>query len=665
MRTSAARITGAVALSLCGALAQPAELRLEEGTNLSASVRQADGDLAIDLLGAVWQVPARGGDAELLVRQLAPAAHPRWSPDGGALLYETAGPAGSALWLLDVESRNVTRLTPEGRNEQDAAWHPSGERIVFSAAGESGGIDIHERDLRTGLDWRLTSAPGDESDPAWSADGRHLVYVQRDADGWQLVLRPFGQPPRVLLQQASPIHAPAWRPDNTLITYLARDESGQLALRMTILSSPPLERTLVSGEDLFIAPVSWRGRDRFVYTADGAIKTRHFEDRESRRIPFSAAIDVPRQRRERAAAAQRPLPETATRSGRFVVRAPRVFDGTGGGYRRDTDIVVENGRIVAVEPRRERPDDLIFDIGDVTVTPGLIDTYARLPDATAAHDGPLVLGLGVTTLVTPDEPAFDVSTWQDEALPGPRVLRALQAGAAPGRAADADRADVRVVAAAGSIQLNAAQRDRLQRWRSRGVPLLAENWHAGLAIGADLLLGSAALPYSPRGVRYADINTLANGGPLLLVSAAADAATPGLQALTRTPPAERLNSNHVIPRRFLDTPRISNGSANVIVGSRPSLLPPGIATQAELLALHAAGMTPERVLLAATAAAADALQLHGELGRIEPGARADLLLIAGDPLARLADMREVVAVVKDGRFYSVAALVDAVDAAVE
>jgi len=55
------------------------------------------------------------------------------------------------------------------------------------------------------------------------------------------------------------------------------------------------------------------------------------------------------------------------------------------------------------------------------------------------------------------------------------------------------------------------------------------------------------------------------------------------------------------------------------------------------------------VLRAATAAA-DTLR-RPDLGRIAPGAAADLVLVRGNPLRRLADSRAIAAVVARGRLY--------------
>jgi len=60
------------------------------------------------------------------------------------------------------------------------------------------------------------------------------------------------------------------------------------------------------------------------------------------------------------------------------------------------------------------------------------------------------------------------------------------------------------------------------------------------------------------------------------------------------------------------------------------------------------GMKPEEALVATTSSAAELLGVDGELGTIEPGKRADLVLVDGDPLdlRRLPD--SIRGVWKDG-----------------
>ena len=68
----------------------------------------------------------------------------------------------------------------------------------------------------------------------------------------------------------------------------------------------------------------------------------------------------------------------------------------------------------------------------------------------------------------------------------------------------------------------------------------------------------------------------------------------------------------------------------------------------EMEMLLAAGLTPEEVIEAGTRIAAT-IRGHGnELGTLEPGMLADVIVVDGDPLEDLQAMRAVVLVIRDG-----------------
>ncbi len=74
----------------------------------------------------------------------------------------------------------------------------------------------------------------------------------------------------------------------------------------------------------------------------------------------------------------------------------------------------------------------------------------------------------------------------------------------------------------------------------------------------------------------------------------------------------------------------------------------GPSVYAELEAMQAAGLTPMEVLVAATANGARALGRAGELGTVEAGKLADLLVLAADPTADVAAFRRLTHVVRGG-----------------
>ena len=73
------------------------------------------------------------------------------------------------------------------------------------------------------------------------------------------------------------------------------------------------------------------------------------------------------------------------------------------------------------------------------------------------------------------------------------------------------------------------------------------------------------------------------------------------------------------------------------------------ADEFELMVKH--GMTPMGALVAATVNAADLLGLKAEIGDLTPGKRADLIAVAGDPLADVKVLKSVVVVMKDGTVF--------------
>lgn len=543
---------------------------LTRGSDLAVDAA-GDGRLAINLAGDIWIVPPGGGEAHRITQDTEAARRPSWSPDGERIAFVDLAGDSHGIRIHDLVKKETMTVSQPGRFDLHPTWHPDGERLTYASDRTGHGFDLWETDLETGLEWRLTSRPGDETDPAWSDDGRNLVYVHHDDDAWSLVLRPFGQPDEILLTSTERIAAPSWRPDGSLVSFFRQTDDGT-SIDFVILSQPRLIRRYASGEAFLPAPVSWRGRQQFFYAADGRIRERRFDAWSSRTVHFRADVTTkPQPVRDRV---RRTLPRIDEPDGRLVVRASRLFDGIGNGYATDRDIVIEGGRIAAVEARADRPGDIVIDLGDLTVLPGLIDTAASLGDDADERRGPLLLATGLTTLVAARDDAEHLnSIWSGKSMPGPRLLA-------------------------------------------------AEDWTVGSFSGL------------------------------------ADSTTPDLATLLASRQARLLDVGASVARRFMEPPKLDRGVTEVVLGSRPNGLPAGIGLHAELRAMIAAGLRPAQALRAAGVNAAAALGVDPMLGRIAVGAAADLVFVDGDPLADIADAAKVVAVVRNGRFYSVAGLID-------
>jgi imidazolonepropionase-like amidohydrolase len=92
----------------------------------------------------------------------------------------------------------------------------------------------------------------------------------------------------------------------------------------------------------------------------------------------------------------------------------------------------------------------------------------------------------------------------------------------------------------------------------------------------------------------------------------------------------------------------------IVPGSDTGLVGYGLLRELELYVQ--AGMTPLEAIQSATIVSARAMKLDRDSGTVETGKRADLILVDGNPLMDISDLRKVTRVVAQGRLYDAAAL---------
>ncbi|MDX1393781.1 MAG: amidohydrolase family protein [Gemmatimonadota bacterium] len=392
----------------------------------------------------------------------------------------------------------------------------------------------------------------------------------------------------------------------------------------------------------------------------------------------------------------------------LAIENARIFTATGS-VLEDADVGIEEDRISVIAtdgspvPARET-----IDASGMTLLPGLIDAHVHLlikwplelgsDEALAAHveEGVIprlreYLNHGVTTVFSTGDFWPAIRDLRDDVaaghIPGPRILTAGPVFAAPdghpsgtvcppedawcrsrlsvevatvGQAREA----VLRVASEGpdaikailggllgppmepevfSAVVDAAHEAGLRAYVHPDAS--SDTWHAVHA-GVDGLVHLPALREVPDSV----IALLVERGLTVTTTLGASAPVVDDQGIKRHPMAgfwsdefEARATAHKASVRAL-----ADAGVPLVLGTDMPVSGPWEAIAREIALLSDAGLTNEQILVAATRNAAVHLGLGTEIGTVEAGKIADLVLVRGDPLEELSALSEVELVIQGG-----------------
>ncbi|HNR90926.1 MAG TPA: S41 family peptidase [Dokdonella sp.] len=130
------RLSVAVVLAAIAVAARAAE----PAPYLTQPAPSPDGrEIAFVSGGDIWVVPAKGGDAHLLVPGPAVESRPLYSPDGRHLAFISTRSGNGDIYTLEFASGRVERITFDDAYDNLSAWSRDGEWLYFSSPRDNVG----------------------------------------------------------------------------------------------------------------------------------------------------------------------------------------------------------------------------------------------------------------------------------------------------------------------------------------------------------------------------------------------------------------------------------------------------------------------------------------------------------------------------------------------
>jgi len=662
-------------------------------------ISPAADQIAFVALGDLWLKPING-KSRRITRDRFVEMDPAWSPDGDHLVFSSDRAGTMDLWLHDIRTGQQRRLTELLTAERAAAWSPDGTQIAFLNQQDQ----LFTINIATGEMEKLSDTLSGPGYPSWSANGRVIAisalrpYSTRFREGTNQILtisrdgepdRYFSPVPHHSIGARGWPNGPVWSPDGTMMAYITEGMLWILPVSPTgEPTGPPQQLT----SELSDSP-SWTGDSHnLLYQSVDQLKMISVRNGISIEIPLEIGW-------------KQSIPE-----GSLVIHAGRLFDGRQPEVHTNVDIIVEENRIRGIHPHSNQlHGNNVIDASDMTVMPGLIESHAHHRKWYGQLLGRLWLSYGITTVQTmggnPYEYLEDLESFDSGTRPGPRVFftgnafdgmrsRDMSIGTGPQLEMQLERARILDY---DLIKTYVRLPDLLQKQvvefaHQHGIAVSSHELYPAVSYGIDNVahLGATSRRgYSPKisalNHSYQDVTDLVVQSGVTLTSTlvvdgfpammAHDSAilddprfvqlNPAWTVLSTRNRVERAGNVHfreeLLKNAGQTIVKIVNAGGRVIAGTDAPYgdsLPYGLSLHAELDSYVRYGLSPFQALQAATWIPAQALGIDQDLGTLETGKLADMVIVEGNPLRNIQDARKVRQVIKNGEVFDLDDLIN-------
>jgi len=654
-------------------------------------------------LNNVW-LQQQNGAVVQVTKDASAKLTPVWSANGKTIAYVSDKGGNWAVYRYQIEEKKTEKIGDLNGAPSGIAFSPDGLSIAYSLSfgprlGRLGIMEVATGETRT-----ISKAiPSSIGSPTWSPDGKTVATT---------TLEPYSKlyregVNRLLFYKADGSESwtwqglkdwsfgvrgkdgPIWSPDGK---YFAAISDGVLWMIPVDAKGQPTGLPTRLTNELADIP-SWSGDSKHIlYLTTEGLKKINIQTGIAEKIPVTL--------------------KTTRKSpiGRTIIHVKGLFDGVTNELQLDQDIIIEGNRIIAIKDHdANRKADKKVDASNSYALPGLIDIHAHQGSWDGQNLGKKWLSWGVTATRDPATDPYDALNRREATAAGlyvgPRVFftgspidgnRIYYGGSyafqSPAqleleleRAAVLDYDMIKTY-----VRLpDPIQKRVIEKAHQLGLPVTSHELYPATAYGIDgieHIAGTSRRGYSPKLTAtlasYGDVSTLiAQSGMsftptigiyvsynYLLEKNPIILADERLQKLespfnlqnARSGIAQVKKDKAGWEKRFKNACKmikeVQTKGGLISAGTDGPILPYGFGLHMELKAFQAAGLSTFEVLQTVTINNAEVLGTTADMGTLEVGKLADLVIVKENPLTDIKHIRAVEWTVVNGRMYSQEAL---------